>query len=123
MLQNMLLVGAGGFIGSALRFGSGQLLLKMFDSIQPIGTFFVNIIGSFLIGLVLGIFEKGDLMSASWKMFLAVGLCGGFTTFSAFAFENLHLLQTQHYLMSLIYISSSIVFGLVAVYFGFWLAK
>ncbi len=123
MLQNMLLVGAGGFIGSALRFGSGQLLLKMFDSIQPIGTLFVNIIGSFLIGLVLGIFEKDDLLSVSWKMFLAVGLCGGFTTFSAFAFENLQFLQTQQYLMSFIYISSSLVFGLVAVYFGFWLAK
>ncbi len=119
----MLLVGAGGFIGSALRFGSGQLLLKMFDSIQPIGTLFVNIIGSFLIGLVLGIFEKDDLLSVSWKMFLAVGLCGGFTTFSAFAFENLQFLQTQQYLMSFIYISSSLVFGLVAVYFGFWLAK
>lgn len=123
MLQNMLLVGLGGFMGSVLRYGSGQLFVKLFETVQPIGTFFVNIAGSLIIGLILGMFEKGDLITNNWKMFLAVGFCGGFTTFSAFAFENLHFLQAQQYLMSFLYVSASLLFGLGAVYFGFWLSK
>jgi len=123
MLQNMLLIGTGGFLGSVLRYGSNQVMIKLFETTHPIGTFFVNIAGSFLIGLVLGMFERGALMSANWKLFLAVGFCGGFTTFSAFALENLNLLQSQQFALSLFYVGLSLIVGLAAVYFGFWLTK
>jgi CrcB protein len=123
MLQNMLLIGAGGFLGSVLRYGSNQMMVKLFETTHPLGTFFVNIAGSFLIGLILGMFEKGALMSANWKLFLAVGFCGGFTTFSAFALENLNFLQSQQFGLSLFYVGLSLILGLAAVYFGFWIVK
>ncbi|MCD4792380.1 MAG: fluoride efflux transporter CrcB [Bacteroidales bacterium] len=123
MLQNMLLIGAGGFLGSVMRYGSGQMMLKVFDSSHPIGTFFVNIAGSFLIGLILGMSEKGAVISMNWKLFLAVGFCGGFTTFSAFALENMNFLQSQQFMLSFLYVGLSLFLGLAAVYFGFWLAK
>lgn len=119
----MLLIGAGGFLGSVLRYGSNQVMVKLFETTHPIGTFFVNIAGSFLIGLILGMFEKGALMSANWKLFLAVGFCGGFTTFSAFALENLNFLQSQQFGLSLFYVGLSLILGLAAVYFGFWIVK
>lgn len=123
MIQNMLLIGAGGFLGSVLRYGSGQMMLKMFTSNHPIGTFFVNIVGSLLIGLIFGMSEKGATLTMNWKLFLAVGFCGGFTTFSTFAFENLNFLQSQQFMLSFLYISASLVLGLAAVYLGFWIAK
>ncbi len=123
MLQNMMLIGAGGFLGSVLRYGSGQMMVKVFDSQHPIGTFFVNIVGSLLIGLVLGLSEKGVELTMNWKLFLAVGFCGGFTTFSAFALENMNFLQSQQFMMSFLYISASLILGLAAVYLGFWIAK
>lgn len=123
MFQNMLLIGAGGFLGSVLRYGSGQIMLKMFTTNHPIGTFFVNILGSLLIGLVLGMSEKGAAITINWKLFLAVGFCGGFTTFSAFALENINFIQSQQFMLSFLYISASLILGLAAVYFGFWIAK
>jgi len=119
----MLLIGTGGFLGSVMRYGSNQMMVKIFDSTHPIGTFFVNIVGSFLIGIVLGMFEKGAMMSSNWKLFLAVGFCGGFTTFSAFALENFNFLQSQQFMLSLLYVGISLILGLAAVYFGFWIAK
>jgi len=119
----MLLVGVGGFIGSILRYGSGQVLQKIFDSNHPFGTLFVNIVGSLLIGLFIGMYEKGATLTMNWKLFLIVGFCGGFTTFSAFAFENFNFLQSQQFIISFLYISASLVLGLAAVYLGFWIAK
>ena len=119
----MLLIGAGGFLGSVMRYGSNQMMVKLFDSAHPIGTLFVNIAGSFLIGIILGLFEKGSLMSTNWKLFLAVGFCGGFTTFSSFALENLNFLQSNQFFISMMYIGLSIIAGLTAVYFGFWAVK
>ena len=119
----MMLIGAGGFLGSVMRYGSNQLMIKLFDSAHPIGTLFVNIAGSFLIGIILGLFQKGEIISSNWQLFLAVGFCGGFTTFSAFALENLNFLQSNQFFNSLIYIAISIIAGLTAVYFGFWAVK
>ena len=119
----MMLIGAGGFLGSVMRYGSNHLMIKLFETTHPIGTFFVNILGSFIIGLVLGIFENGASVSHNWKLFLAVGFCGGFTTFSSFALENFNFLQSNQFGLSLMYMSVSLIIGLAAVYFGFWIAK
>ena len=118
MLQNILLVGVGGFFGSISRYGVGQLFSKFVNSGFPAGTFAVNIIGSFIIGIVLGAFEQNNI-SDSWKLLIAVGFCGGFTTFSSFAYENFSLLDTKQFLVSTLYISLSIVVGLFAVFLGF----
>ena len=87
------------------------------------GTLAVNIIGSFLIGFMLGIFMNSNLLHTNLKLFLVVGFCGGFTTFSSFTNENFLLLQNGQYLTALIYIGGSIIIGILAVFAGFLIAN
>jgi len=116
MLKNFLLVGLGGAIGSMLRYAISLLVtVKQF----PYGTFIVNIAGSFIIGAVLALSLKNELFSNNWKIFLATGICGGFTTFSAFAAENMALLQSGKYGIALMYILASLLLGIAAVVLGF----
>ena len=92
-MKQLLLVGFGGFFGSIARYWMSKLNLTWdFHSI-PMGTLAVNIIGSFLIGFMLGIFMNSNLLHTNLKLFLVVGFCGGFTTFSSFTNENFLLLQ------------------------------
>jgi fluoride exporter len=115
MLKDFLLVGAGGAIGSIARY-AGNILFhyKPF----PATTFFINIIGSFIIGIVMGWCIKNE-PATNWKLFLATGICGGFTTFSAFSFENLLLLQNGKIFLSLLYITGSVVLGIAAAWLGY----
>lgn len=116
MLKNFLLVGLGGAIGSMLRYAISLLVtVKQF----PYSTFIVNIAGSFIIGAVLALSLKNDMFSNNWKIFLATGICGGFTTFSAFAAENMELLQSGKYGIAFIYIMASLLLGIAAVVLGF----
>ena len=118
-MKQLLLVGFGGFFGSIARYWMSKLNLTWdFHSI-PMGTLAVNIIGSFLIGFMLGIFMNSNLLHTNLKLFLVVGFCGGFTTFSSFTNENFLLLQNGQYLTALIYIGGSIIIGILAVFAGF----
>ena len=109
MIKNLLLVGLGGGIGSMLRFGTALLIN---NKLFPYATFAVNIIGSFIIGVVFAL---------SRKLFFAAGICGGFTTFSAFSLENMGLLQSGKYVIALTYIIASVVLGIVAAFLGYQL--
>ena len=116
MLKNFLLVGLGGAIGSMLRYAFYlAITVKQF----PLATFAVNIIGSFIIGMALTLSLKDDFILNNWKLFLATGICGGFTTFSAFSLENITMLQNGKYFIALVYILSSIVLGIAAAWLGF----
>ena len=108
MIKEFLLVGAGGALGSMLRY-AGNLLYN--NKSFPATTFLINIIGSFVIGIVIGYSIKNN-SSVNWKLFLATGICGGFTTFSAFSFENLSLLQEGKIFISLLYIAGRLHLGL-----------
>ncbi len=114
-----LLVGAGGAIGSMLRY---SVALMPVNKLFPFHTFIVNIIGSFIIGALLGLLLKNSITNDNWK-FLASGLCGGFTTFSAFSLEGFELLQQQRYSIFLLYFLLSIIIGLLATWFGYTLTK
>ncbi len=122
MIRQVLLVGLGGFLGSVLRF----LLSKFNDNINffglPIGTLFVNIVGSLLIGLLAGIFVK-ELGNHHLKFLLATGFCGGFTTFSTFSLENLSLFQSGQTTTAILYIFVSLILGLLAVMLGYWFSQ
>ncbi len=119
MLKNLLIIGSGGFIGSIARYLVSQLNLSVnFHSI-PVGTLLVNIIGCFLIGFLSGIADKSMILSTEWRLFLMVGLCGGFTTFSAFANENLMLMHNGQIAAVLLYTAISIFLGFLAVYIGY----
>lgn len=118
MIKNLLLVGLGGSIGSMVRYAVSLLTnSKLF----PYATLSVNIIGSFIIGIVFALSIKEAGLSNNWRLFLATGICGGFTTFSAFSLENMGLLQSGRFGIALTYIIISIVLGIAATFLGYLL--
>lgn len=118
MLRTLLMIGMGGFLGSISRYLLGLGLHRIFDTIFPIGTMTVNIVGSFIIGVVYSLAERDNLINPEMRMFLAVGFCGGFTTFSSFAFDKLNLLKDSGFLYLSLYLGGSVFLGLLAVYIG-----
>jgi CrcB protein len=123
MLRTLIFIGIGGSIGSILRYLTAVLIEKYFTSLFPLATFLVNIIGCLTIGVTMGLLEKNQLMNSNVKWFLVTGFCGGFTTFSAFGFENIRLLQNGNIFLAFVYISASIILGLSSVWLGFLLVK
>lgn len=115
-------IGTGSFIGGVCRYLLSQVIQNRFLSAFPLGTLGVNILGCFAIGLVLGLSDRGNL-SQEWRLFLAAGICGGFTTFSAFSGETFGLLRDGQFWYALAYITASIVIGLIATFIGFSLIK
>lgn len=118
MLKSLLLVFIGGGTGSLLRYGLSSLLNQHF----PYGTMLTNVIGSLLIGIFLGLFAK-QILTQNHLWILVVGFCGGFTTFSSFASENLKMLQNGDYLNFALYVLGSILLALVMVFLGFKIAE
>jgi fluoride exporter len=123
MIKTLLLVGAGGFLGSISRFLASRLIQSNLPSAFPFGTFFVNITGCLLIGLIYGFSDRSSLLTPGWKMFLAAGFCGGFTTFSTFANENLALLRDGNFFHFAIYAGLSVFLGITATFFGVLITK
>ena len=119
MIKNILLIGMGGFIGSVARYLVSRLNNSIAFLSIPIGTLLVNVLGSLLIGFLVGIAEKSPVMTVELRMFLMVGLCGGFTTFSSFTGENLMLMRNGQFLPVFLYTGLSILFGFTAVYLGY----
>jgi len=119
MIRNILLIGFGGFIGSVARYFVSFLNLSVNFHSVPVGTLLVNVIGCFVIGFITGVAEKSTILTAEWRLFLMVGLCGGFTTFSSFANENLVLLHNGEIFSLFLYTGLSIFIGFMAVWLGF----
>jgi len=123
MLKQIIFVGLGGGAGSIIRYLISVSTNKYFDFKFPIHTITVNILGSLLIGLTLGYLQKTGNVESSLKYLIAIGFCGGFTTFSSFAFENMNLFNGNNTWTALIYISLSLIFCLLAVVAGLQLVK
>lgn len=123
MFKILILIGTGSFFGGISRYLVSRLVQNTLLSAFPWGTFTVNIVGSFLIGVIYGISERSDMMSPGMRMFLTVGFCGGFTTFSTFANENLSLLKEGDLLYFSLYAGLSVFLGILAVYLGNLLIK
>lgn len=116
-MKLILAIGTGSFIGGILRYLLSQSIQAKFLSAFPFGTFLVNIIGCFLIGLAFGLADRGNLTN-EWRHFLATGLIGGFTTFSAFSNETVNLLRDGQLGYATIYIASSVLLGILATFIG-----
>lgn len=117
-MKTILLIGSGGFLGSVARYGLQQVMHKIIPSAFPFGTLLVNIIGCFIIGLIYGSMGKSNWLTEDWKLFLAIGICGGFTTFSSFSYENIKLMQEGQTFQALLYIAASVIVGLAMTYIG-----
>lgn len=123
MIKNLLLVGLGGGIGSMLRYLSSMAAIKALSLHNNAGTFFVNIAGCFIAGLLIGFFESKGVLTHEWRLLFITGFCGGFTTFSAFSAESVHMFQSGNVAQAVIYISASILAGLGAVWLGLNIAR
>ena len=121
-MKAVLLVFLGGGIGSVLRFWIGKYLNSPNNGI-PYGTFLANILGSLLIGIILGLAVKNNTFSQNQTLLLATGFCGGFTTFSTFAYENHVFLKTGDFTSFALYTIGSFVVGFLAVFLGLYLVK
>ena len=123
MIKNLLLVGLGGGVGSILRFLCQKWINESYQNTFPLGTFLVNISGCFLIGIFYALGERSNILSPQVRFLLITGLCGGYTTFSTFAFENFSLLRIGDMSTLLLYSLGSLVAGVVAVFMGSFLIK
>lgn len=123
MGKHLLIIGIGGFLGSVSRYLTSVMVSKSWPSITILGTFAANVLGCFLLGIIYGLYLKYDGFNNGWRLFLATGFCGGYTTFSSFAFENVEMLQSGNYKMFITYTLTSLILGIVAVFGGLLLIK
>jgi fluoride exporter len=123
MIKNLVMVAIGGSAGSILRYLCQRWVYQFYPHTFPWGTFLVNIAGCFLIGVFYSFSEKTDLLTPEWRLLLTTGFCGGFTTFSAFAFENLTLLRSGDITYFVLYILASVILGTAAVFGGITITK
>lgn len=121
-MKQLLLVFIGGGFGSVLRYLVGKFLNNTGNAI-PYGTFLANILGSLFIGIILGYASKNELVSQNYTLLLATGFCGGFTTFSTFAYENHVFLKSGDFTSFAIYTIISFVVGFLAVFGGMYLVR
>jgi len=116
VIRNFLFIGLGGAAGSMLRYACSLVIgQKLF----PVATLLINTCGSFIIGMVVALSLKNEAFNHNWKLFLATGICGGFTTFSAFSLENFELLENGKPMMMVLYSVASLLLGITAVWIGF----
>lgn len=121
-MKQALLVFLGGGLGSVFRYWIG-LRLNNFESAIPYGTLLANVLGSLLIGVIFGYSAKSGIISENHTLLLATGFCGGFTTFSTFAYENHLFIKSGDYFGMLPYLSISFILGIAAVFLGLYLGK
>ncbi len=123
MIRTILLIAIGGGIGSVFRYFTTVIVQKYYASVFPLATFVANILGCLLIGIIIGLLEKNQISNSNLKWFLITGFCGGFTTFSAFGYENITLLQSNNATLMLMYIGTSIIVGMFAIWLGLFITK
>ena len=117
-MQAVLLIFVGGGIGSLLRYALSRWVNNTIISHFPFGTFIVNMIGCFFIGFIIFYTERYQEHVQEWRLLLVTGLCGGFTTFSAFSMENVQLMTDGRVSAAFLYTTASVVLGFLATYGG-----
>ncbi len=123
MLKSILFIGTGSFIGGVGRYLLSKWLQSMTQDIFPWGTFAVNLLGCLFIGIIYGAIDRGYELSPETRLFLTVGICGGFTTFSTFIHENYLLFGESNVPTAILYAGASFTIGLLSAHTGHWIIK
>ena len=122
-MSKYLVVMLGGALGAVLRFIVATFVTRLYPATFPLGTFVINITGSFLIGLLMTLFLNRPGLHMNWRLFLVTGILGGYTTFSSFEWESLIGLRNGAEVVSFLYIGSSVVLGLAGAWLGLSIAN
>jgi len=122
-MTNVLIIGIGGFLGAVARYAVALWIGRQWISSFPMGTFIINVSGSFLIGLLMALFTERFLVSPQWRLLLVVGFLGAYTTFSTFEYETGALLKDGEWLMAMLNVVLSVVAGFIALKLGEIIAK
>ncbi|MDR1561881.1 MAG: fluoride efflux transporter CrcB [Dysgonamonadaceae bacterium] len=120
-MKTILLIALGGALGSVLRYVAGECIHVRMRGVFPWATLSVNLLGCFLIGIAAGLIAKYGSLSGDFRLFFAVGFCGGFTTFSAFSREILQLLMQGHSFHAVLYVFTSIIVGVSLTFAGWFI--
>ena len=123
MIKSLLIVGTGSFIGGAMRYLLSTLMKSVCGQGFPWGTLMVNLLGCFLFGMLFAVFGKSSATDNTLYLLLTTGICGGFTTFSTFAYESVQMLQQGNTWGFVGYVATSIVAGLALIALGYGVAK
>ena len=122
-MLNYIYVGIGAAIGGIFRFWLSDYTHKILPESFPFGTLVVNVLGSFLLGLIMFYFNDRELLGPNLRIFLAIGFCGGFTTFSTFSLETMNLFKDAQYFFALLNIFLQVFLSLLGIYFGYIVSK
>lgn len=114
-MLNAIIVGAGGFVGAICRYLIGLIQVNEINTF-PIKTFLINILGCIIIGIIAIVATKNNTLNPQWLLFLKVGVCGGFTTFSTFALETADLIKAGNPVTALIYMLGSVIVGVGVIF-------
>jgi len=123
MFKMFLITGAGGFLGSGFRYLVQRFVAIYFPVSFPFATLFINVSGSLLIGIIYALGDKTNILSPELRMFLAIGICGGFTTFSTFSLDTYGLVKDGAYLYLSLYVMASVLLSIAATFAGIWIVK
>lgn len=123
MIRTLFYIGAGSFLGGVARYGVSRIMAGFMGLPSVWGTFVANIAGCLFIGVIYGLLQRYNILNDNLRLFLTVGFCGGFTTFSTFINENYAILSDGRYFHMALYAGISLVLGLVAVHFGYMLSR
>ncbi len=122
-MLNVVIIGIGGFFGAIARYGAALWIGQRWGRSFPLGTFVINITGSFLIGLLMSLFTERFMVNPQWRLMLIVGFLGAYTTFSTFEYETGALLKDGEWMIAAVNIVLSVFAGLLALKAGEILAK
>ncbi|HKB87220.1 MAG TPA: fluoride efflux transporter CrcB [Ignavibacteriaceae bacterium] len=120
---NYLIVSLGAALGGGLRYWASNVTYRFLPSTFPYGTLAVNIIGSFILGIIIFVFDQKELISPGMKLFLTIGFCGGFTTFSTFSLETINLLKDSQFIPGLLNILLNLFLCLAGVALAYFISK
>lgn len=121
--MDILVIACGGALGAVCRYLLGNVVSRLVMSGLPWGTFVINISGAFAMGVLMTVIVERELLPAAWRLFLCVGLLGGFTTFSSFGYEALMLLVEGRLVAAMSYAGGSVVLGVLAAGLGVLCAR